>query len=191
MDNFGGSSTQESFTERELEILRLMALGLSNREIANELVIAHETVRWYTKQIYSKLEVHGRVPALVRARELGLLDDAFGVSSGDLALRSASTSRHNLPAPATHFVGRIRETADVKRLLQTSRLLTLTGPGGTGKTRLALRVGSEMLSDFAEGVYFVDLAPTSDHTLVAKAIAAALSVTGSPQEPLPDLSICN
>ena len=186
MDDFGKHPTHETFTEREMEILRLMALGLSNREIADELVVAHETVRWYTKQIYSKLDAHGRVPALVRAGELGLLDHAPGASTGDASLRSAAPSRHNLPAPATHFVGRRRETAEVKRLLQTSRLLTLTGPGGTGKTRLALRVVSEMLDEFADGVYFVDLAPLSDHTLVAKAVASALGVIGSPQEPLPD-----
>ncbi len=65
----------DSFTERELEILRLVALGLSNRDIADELIITVGTVRWYTKQIYSKLGVHGRVPALVRAKESGLLDE--------------------------------------------------------------------------------------------------------------------
>ena len=186
MDDFSKHTTHESFTERELEILRLMALGLSNREIADKLVVAHETIRWYTKQIYSKLDAHGRVLALVRARELGLLDHAPGASTGDTSPRSAVPSKYKLPAPATHFVGRRRETAEVKRLLQTSRLLTLTGPGGTGKTRLALRVVSEMLDEFADGVYFVDLAPLSDHTLVAKVVASALGVMGSPHEPLPD-----
>jgi predicted ATPase/DNA-binding CsgD family transcriptional regulator len=186
MDDFSKHTTDESFTARELEILRLMALGLSNREIADKLVVAHETVRWYTKQIYSKLDAHGRVLALIRARELGLLDHVPSASSGDAALRSAAPSKHNLPTPATHFVGRRRETAEVKRLLQTSRLLTLTGAGGTGKTRLALRVVSELLDEFADGVYFVDLAPLSDHTLVAKAVAVAIGVMGSPQEPLPD-----
>lgn len=186
MDDFSSSPTQESFTGRELEILRLMALGMSNREIADELIVAHETVRWYSKQIYSKLGIHGRVPALIRARELGLLDDSPGTSGGDFPLRSAAASGHNLPAPATQFVGRTHELADVKRLMQTSRLLTLTGPGGTGKTRLAIQVVSEILGDFDDGACFVDLAPVSDHALVAKAIAAALNVSGSPQEPLLD-----
>jgi predicted ATPase len=91
---------------------------------------------------------------------------------------------HNLPAPTTPFVGRNREIADVKRLLDTSRLLTLTGVGGTGKTRLALRVVWEVADYFANGVYFVDLAPLSDHTLVAYAIAAALGSIEHPAEPL-------
>jgi predicted ATPase/DNA-binding CsgD family transcriptional regulator len=183
MDDFGKHLIHELLTEREQETLRLMALGLSNREIADELVVAHETVRWYTKQIYSKLDVHGRVPALVRARELGLLDDA----PTDVSTRPAAPSGHNLPTFATHFVGRSREIADVKRLLQISRLLTLTGPGGTGKTRLAVRAASEILDYFVDGVYFVDLAPLSDHMLVAKAVAAALGVMGNSQKPLPDI----
>ncbi len=186
MDDFGDLSPPESFTKRELEILRLIALGLSNREIADELVVAHETVRWYTKQIYSKLGVHGRVPALVRARELGLLGNIPNASTGDASLPSTARPKHNLPTPATHFVGRRREMADVKRLLHTSRLLTLTGPGGTGKTRLALQVASEMMDDFADGVYFVDLAPLSDDALVAKAVAAVIGVMGNPHEPLLD-----
>jgi pimeloyl-ACP methyl ester carboxylesterase/DNA-binding CsgD family transcriptional regulator len=74
----------DAFTPRELEILRLVALGLSNRDIAEELVIAPETVRWYTKQIYSKLGVHGRIPALVRAQELGLIDKSSSHSPTDV-----------------------------------------------------------------------------------------------------------
>jgi len=176
----------ESFTPRELKILRLVALGLSNREIADELVLAHETVHWYTKQIYSKLGSHSRVPAIVRARELGLLEHVPSASTGDDALRSAAPPKHNLPAPATQFVGRRREIAEVNHLLHTSRLLTLTGPGGTGKTRLALRVASEHVYDFADGAYFVDLAPLSDDTLVARAIAAVLGVLGNARESLLD-----
>jgi pimeloyl-ACP methyl ester carboxylesterase/DNA-binding CsgD family transcriptional regulator len=67
-----------TLTAREKEVLKLVALGLSNREIADELVVTHETVRWFTKQIYSKLGVSGRILAVNRARELGLLepDDA-------------------------------------------------------------------------------------------------------------------
>jgi predicted ATPase/DNA-binding CsgD family transcriptional regulator len=186
MDVFGQYPAPESFTPRELEILRLAALGLSNRGIADELVVAHETVRWYTKQIYSKLGAHGRVPALVRARELGLLEHAPSASTGDAALRSAAPPKHNLPAPATNFVGRRREIAEVNHLLRTSRLLTLTGPGGTGKTRLALRVASENVYDFADGVYFVDLAPLSDDTLVTRAVAAVLGVIGNSRESLLD-----
>jgi predicted ATPase len=64
-------------------------------------------------------------------------------------------------------------------LLRASRLVTLTGTGGIGKTRLALRVAAEAAAIFADGVSFVDLAPLSDHTLVAKAIAGAIGIVES------------
>src|SRR5512134_2841953 len=113
----------DTFTEREMEVLRLVALGLSNRDIANELVIAVETVRWYTKQIYSKLGVHGRVPALVRAKKLGLLDD-HALYKPEMVPSTHKPSHHNLPATTTPFIGRVHEIDEVKRLLRASRLLT-------------------------------------------------------------------
>ncbi len=182
MDDLHDSLPPESLTDRELEVLRLVALGLSNREISDQLVVAHETVRWYTKQIYSKLGAHGRVPALIRARELGLLDP----SSSDNTFTSTTSSNHNLPTTATLFIGRIQEINNVKRLLNTSRLLTLTGPGGTGKTRLALQVASEVINDFADGVYFVDLAPLTDATLVARAVASAIGIEANTQGSWPN-----
>ncbi len=74
----------------------------------------------------------------------------------------------------------------MKQLLGTSRLLTLTGTGGTGKTRLALRVAAEVAEMFADGVCFVDFAPLSDHTIVAKTIAGALGILENPSELLKD-----
>jgi DNA-binding CsgD family transcriptional regulator len=96
-----------SLTRRELDILRLVALGLSNRDIAEELVVAPETVRWYTKQIYSKLGAHGRVHALVRAKELGLLTDT--ASNQMLTTASLSRPKDNLPVPITSLIGRNHE----------------------------------------------------------------------------------
>ena len=92
--------------------------------------------------------------------------------------------KSNLPVATTPFIGRRRELEDVKRLLGTSRLLTLTGTGGTGKTRLALRVAEEVEERYPEGVYFVDLAPLSAHTLVANAVAGVLGVAENVPEPL-------
>src|SRR5581483_11263226 len=69
--------------------------------------------------------------------------------------RSRNASPHNLPSEVTEFVGRTREIAEIKGILETTRLLTLAGPGGTGKTRLALRVANEVLSSYSGGVYFV------------------------------------
>src|SRR5436190_23855287 len=67
--------------------------------------------------------------------------------------------RHNLPAPLSSFIGREDEIAEVKALLGSSRLVTLTSVGGTGKTRLALQVAGELLEEYADGVWFVELAP--------------------------------
>ena len=76
------------------------------------------------------------------------------------------------PIPPTPLVGRVGEIAHVRTLLSENRLVTLTGPGGTGKTRLALAVLTELESRFADGVAFVDLAPVSDPDLVDCALCA-------------------
>ena len=80
----------------------------------------------------------------------------------------------NLPLRLTSFVGRQRELESISKLLASARLVTLTGPGGTGKTRLALRVASEVLERFGDGVFFVELAPITDPQLVPSAIGSAL-----------------
>ena len=95
-------------------------------------------------------------------------------------LRARPVRRTNLLPRRTSFVGRARALADVQRLLSDTRLLTLTGPGGIGKTRLADEAGSRLLDRFADGVFFVDLSPLSDHTLVIPAIATALNVRETP-----------
>jgi len=87
-------------------------------------------------------------------------------------LRSPPVHRHNLPAQLTSFIGREREMAEVKRLIAGTRLLTLTGPGGCGKTRLALQVAGDVLAEFGGGVWLVELAPQSDPGLVPQAVAA-------------------
>ncbi len=92
----------------------------------------------------------------------------------------------NLPTQPTPFVGRERELDAVKTLLAKTRLLTLTGPGGTGKTRLVLQSAADLLDDFADGVFFVALAAVSDPDLAPEAIARTLEVAET-GEPLADL----
>ncbi len=84
---------------------------------------------------------------------------------------------HNLPQPLTSFIGREAEIAQVRQWLTTTRLLTLSGAGGCGKTRLALQVAGTMLEQHPDGAWFVELAPLGDPSLVAQAIAKALGVT--------------
>jgi predicted ATPase/two-component SAPR family response regulator len=86
----------------------------------------------------------------------------------------------NLPLELTSFVGRDREVAEVERLLAGRRLLTLCGPGGAGKTRLALAVAQDVVEEFEGGVWWVELAPLSDPNLVARTVASSLGVTEAP-----------
>lgn len=100
-------------------------------------------------------------------------------------LVSGNTIPHNLPQQLTSFVGRERELAEIKNLIRTTRLLTLTGPGGTGKTRLSLQTAAGVLENFSDGVWFVELAPVSDPALVPQTLAAALGLREeSGQSPL-------
>ncbi|HST14381.1 MAG TPA: BTAD domain-containing putative transcriptional regulator [Gaiellaceae bacterium] len=84
--------------------------------------------------------------------------------------------RHNLPSPVTSFVGRASELAEIETLLSEGRLVTLTGMGGVGKTRLALETASRLLPDFAEGVYWCDLSALSEPALVPRAVARLFDV---------------
>jgi predicted ATPase len=84
--------------------------------------------------------------------------------------------RHNLPVQPTRFIGRAREILELRQLLQSTRLLTLTGTGGSGKTRLALEVGAALLDSYHDGVWLVELAPLADPALVASTMANVLGV---------------
>ena len=94
--------------------------------------------------------------------------------------------RHNLPAPRTSFVGREREMLEVKRELAMTRLLTLTGAGGSGKTRLALEVARDLVDAYPDGAWLVELAGLSEGELVPQVMARALGVREQPGRPLTD-----
>jgi predicted ATPase/class 3 adenylate cyclase len=95
-------------------------------------------------------------------------------------IKSLSVYQHNLPVQLTSFVGRRQEMAEVHRLLRQTRLLTLLGPGGTGKTRLMLENAEEVIGDYADGVWLVELAPLTDPDLVDERVAAVLQVQEQP-----------
>jgi predicted ATPase/class 3 adenylate cyclase len=90
--------------------------------------------------------------------------------------RSIDFRPNNLTAPASSFVGRERELRDIRKQLRENRLVTLTGPGGTGKSRLAIQVAYELLPDFQDGVFLVPLATVADPSLLAPAIAQVLGL---------------
>jgi len=95
--------------------------------------------------------------------------------------------KHNLPAPRDSFVGREREMVEVKRQLAMTRLLTLTGAGGSGKTRLALEVARDLVGAYPDGVWLVELAPLSEGALVPQAVFEALAVREQPGRSLTDV----
>jgi predicted ATPase len=92
------------------------------------------------------------------------------------ALISLETYKHNLPVQLTSFIGREREMDQIKGLFVQTRLLTLLGPGGTGKTRLALQTAADLIEHFPDGVWLIELAPLTDPDLIPDRVAATLTI---------------
>jgi predicted ATPase/DNA-binding winged helix-turn-helix (wHTH) protein len=102
------------------------------------------------------------------------------VTKGDGEANRASRSKHNLPYQLTSFIGREQEIAQLEALATANRLVTLTGAGGAGKTRLAIEVASRLIDTFPDGVWLVELAALSDPRLVPQAVAQALELKEQP-----------
>jgi non-specific serine/threonine protein kinase len=115
--------------------------------------------------------------SLLWARHVGGADTGSPAPAPPLAAQSpVPSAKHNLPTQPTPFVGRAVELGTVTRLLASTPLLTLTGTGGCGKTRLALRAASDLVDDYADGVWLAELAPLADPALIPQTVAAALGV---------------
>jgi predicted ATPase/class 3 adenylate cyclase len=99
-------------------------------------------------------------------------------------LRSLDAYPHNLPVQLTSFIGREQELTELGRALRTTRLLTLTGTGGCGKTRLALQAAADAVAAYPDGVWLAELASLTDPALVLPAVAAAIGVREEPGQPL-------
>jgi predicted ATPase/class 3 adenylate cyclase len=124
-----------------------------------------------------------------RLRDLARPEHLYQLVAPDLpsefaGLRSLESVANNLPVQLTSFIGREREMAEVKRLLASTRLLTLTGMGGTGKTRLSLQAAAEVLDNYPDGVWLVEFATIDDASLVPETVAAALNLRQEAERPL-------
>ncbi|MFN7954938.1 MAG: adenylate/guanylate cyclase domain-containing protein [bacterium] len=141
--------------------------------------------------------VRDRLPATIRLRDLGerRLRDLNrpervhlllvpGLRQDFPPLKTLDAHPNNLPVQLTHFIGREQPIAELAQILARSRLVTLTGSGGSGKTRLALQLGGELLDRFEHGVWFVELAPLTDEHEVPQAVATALGVEEAAERPV-------
>jgi predicted ATPase/DNA-binding CsgD family transcriptional regulator len=144
-------------TRRQREVAELVAEGLSNREIGQRLFISERTVEGHVEQLLNKLGFTARSQVAAWVGREGRVNEGSEV---------------RLPEPLTSFVGREAEVAELRQLLNAHRLVTLVGPGGTGKTRLALAAASGMTR--FRRVRMVDLAPLRSGERVPAAFAAAL-----------------
>jgi predicted ATPase/DNA-binding CsgD family transcriptional regulator len=164
----------EPLTRREREILTWLVDNRSNREIASGLTIAPSSVKWYTRQIYAKLGINDRRQVAPRARELGLI--------------ATKPEEHpispSLPAQTTPFIGRQTDLENVSQLVMDPdcRLLTLTGTGGVGKTRLALRAAEGLQAIYPDGVWLVELSPLDDPDLVDQTVAAIFGLHNTSEQ---------
>lgn len=169
----------EKLTWREQEILSLLSERLTNREIADHLNLAESTVKDYVGKILSKLYVKNRREAVERAATLDLLDTDN---------MSAVQPQTNFPTETTAFIGRADERKIITSVLVNTRLVTLTGPGGIGKTRLALKAAEEVADNFKDGIYFVSLAPIRLVDDIVQAVAEAVNFpVATPEQPLTQL----
>src|SRR5882762_5815824 len=160
---------------------------------AGHLVSKDELLaRVWPKTVVEEAALHVQVSALRKVVGSDAITTVSGrgylftlpVTTGDGEANRASRSKHNLPYQLTSFIGREQEIAQLEELVTANRLVTLTGAGGAGKTRLAVEMASRLIDAFPDGVWLVELAALSDPRLVPQAVAKALEVTEQPVRPV-------
>jgi non-specific serine/threonine protein kinase len=146
----------------------------------------------WPKMVVEEAALHVQVSALRKVLGADAITTVSGrgyqftlpVTKGDGQADRASKPKHNLPYQLTSFIGREQEIAQLEELVTANRLVTLTGAGGAGKTRLAIEVASRLTDAFPDGVWLVELAALSDPRLVPQAVAQALEVKEQPARPV-------
>ena len=146
----------------------------------------------WPKMVVEEAALHVQVSALRKVLGADAITTVSGrgyqftlpVTKGDGEANHASKPKHNLSYQLTSFVGREQEIAQLEDLVTANRLVTLTGTGGAGKTRLAIEVASRLIDAFADGVWLVELAALSDPRLVPQAVAQALALPEQPARPV-------
>ena len=161
------SPREVGISAREAEVLAALGEHLTNAEIGARLSISIRTVESHVSSLLRKLQAGDR-------RALA------GVAGNLRSDPAAAPIAAALPSPLTPFVGRLTERAALSAALREHRLVTAVGPGGIGKTRLALSVAADLADRFADGVWYVDLVPVTDALMIAPALADALGIGERP-----------
>ncbi|MEU8194030.1 LuxR C-terminal-related transcriptional regulator [Microbispora amethystogenes] len=164
--------TGVEISPREAEVLELVGAHLSNAEIAARLCVSVRTVESHVSSLLRKLRAPDRRALARRAPE----------AAGAAPSHPAPV----LPAPLTSFVGRVSERAELTEMIKAHRQVTAVGPGGVGKTRLALAVVAEAVGEYSDGVWFVDLVPVTDSGMIATAVAGAVGLGEQPGRDMTD-----
>ena len=165
------ASSPVGVTDRERDVLVLVAGHLTNLEIAERLSLSVRTVESHVSSAIRKLGVSDRRALARRAQELDLL---------------SPRRLHHWPSPASRFVGRGFETADLQDRVAEHRWVTVTGPGGVGKTRLTTHAVEQVARDRPDGAWFVDLSQVASPEAVIPAVAAVVGVVEPPGRSLDD-----
>jgi predicted ATPase/DNA-binding CsgD family transcriptional regulator len=156
--------SEAGVSEREAEVLGLVGEHLTNAEVAARLFISVRTVESHVSSLLRKLGAQDRRELAQMALELAPTPPA-GV---------ATPARPAIPSPLTSFVGREQECRELAEALATHRLVTALGPGGVGKTRIALALAAEIADRYSAGAWYVDLVPVTDPAMVGAAVAAVV-----------------